>query len=262
MSNNPTETAIAIGSALTEAHYIEKTPYVVVPEGYHVEDLKKLLDKPTTINKTVRFATARSFIRYFNSFKTEHSAIFGNPDNGHIAGIIDAHSPASPDNERHVAHYQTPLSRQWKEWTAHNGKGMNQHDFTKHIEKNLLDIVSPASGEMLEISRGIQAKKEINFVSGLRLSDGSHQITYEENVQGTSAKGNIKIPEVFVLGLPVFKDGESYSVTAKLFYRIKDSQLVIWYELQNHEVTYEDALNAAWETIEKETEREIFHTDY
>ena len=112
---------------------------------------------------------------------------------------------------------------------------------------------------MLEISRGLQAKKSINFVSGFRLADGSHQIHYEEEVKGTSAKGNIKIPEEFAIALPVFKNGTAYRVIAKLRYRIRDAQLIIWYELQNKEDVLDDAINGVTDDISKQTGCDVFN---
>lgn len=252
--------ALEAGAALAEPETIDGNKYIVIPHEYDVKSLEEFQEAPSRIKKRIIFSDADSFVKYFNKFKNEDSVIFCQHEQATFTGVIDANAKDKPAHEEHKVTYQPIFSRQYNAWDESDGKGMSQESFTSFIEKNLLDIIEPDSADLLEISRGLQAKKSINFVSGIRLADGSHQIAYEEEVKGTSAKGNIKIPEEFTVGFPIFKNGEGYKLKAKLRYRIKEAQLVIWYELQSKEQALEDAIKSVTESIAEKTNSEIFNT--
>lgn len=84
---------------------------------------------------------------------------------------------------------------------------MQQAEFAEFIERNLPDIVEPVGADMLEISRSLQAKKKVSFASGIRLANGQTELTYEEDIQGTAAKGKLQIPEIFKIGIKVIEGG-------------------------------------------------------
>ena len=113
---------------------------------------------------------------------------------------------------------------------------------------------------MLEVSRTLEAKKKVNFASGIRLANGEVQFTYEEQIQGTAAKGQIKVPETFVLGIPVFHGGPRYHVEARLRYRIADGgAMTMWYDLLRPHKIIEHAALEVWKEIETETGESILH---
>ncbi|WP_373753619.1 DUF2303 family protein [Neisseria weixii] len=115
---------------------------------------------------------------------------------------------------------------------------------------------------MLEIASTLQAKKSASFSSSIRLANGSHQFSYEEDIRGTTTSGRLEIPETFLLGLQVLLNGEHYQVEARLRYRInKENQLEMWYELVRPHDIYEDAFNGVFENIEKATGVEILSAE-
>ena len=134
---------------------------------------------------------------------------------------------------------------------------MSQEQFAHFIEQNLVDIVEPVSAEMLEISRSLIAKKSASFSSAIRLSDGSHQFSYDEDIKGSTKSGNLAVPETFKIGIPVFLNGTGYAIEARLRYRIKDQSLEMWYELIRPHDVFEDAFNAIHAEISKETGMEL-----
>ena len=134
---------------------------------------------------------------------------------------------------------------------------MSQEQFAHFIEQNLVDIVEPVSAEMLEISRSLIAKKSASFSSAIRLSDGSHQFSYDEDIKGSTKSGNLAVPETFKIGIPVFLNGTGYAIEARLRYRIKEQSLEMWYELIRPHDVFEDAFNAIHAEISKETGMEL-----
>lgn len=161
----------------------------------------------------------------------------------------------------HTAFYECPLSAEWKAWSKANKNLFEQAEFAQFIEDNLPDIVEPSGADMLEISRTLEAKKKINFASGIRLSNGQQELTYEEQVAGTASKGKLQIPEVFKIGIPVLEGGPRYSVQARLRYRIDGGALVMWFDLLRPHKIIEDAVLAVWKDIEAGTGTAILNGD-
>lgn len=127
------------------------------------------------------------------------------------------------------------------------------------IENNLDDVVEPTGADLLEICRTLEAKKKVNFSSSIRLSDGSNQFTYEETVQGSAQKGQLKIPEVFVIGVPVFISGEKWKVQVRLRFRINSGELSMWLEpVRTHKII-EAAVKEIFTAVAEGTGMEPIH---
>lgn len=233
---------------------IDDTPFIVVPDGYHTESLENMLDIPTRKRGTVTLRDANSFVLLVDKHKTFNTTIFGRYDPPRFVAVFDDHGSEVPGWKEHRAVFDCPLSVEWKTWVAKSGVSMTQADFAKFIEDNLPDIAQPPAADMLEISRTLEAKKKVNFASGVRLSNGQNQLTYEEEISGTAARGQIQVPEEFTIGIPVLESGVKYAVTARLRYRIQDGgKMSMWYELVRPHKILEDAVKEVWADIEKRT---------
>lgn len=240
-------------------------PYIVIKGedgAERIESLEHLLANPTRKKGTINFADAASFTTYIAKHKTESTELFGTLSHGSFTAVIDHHSTTTAGWGQHEAKYNCPQSREWQVWTQDNKAQMKQEQFAQFIEDNLLDIIEPASADMLEISRSLEAKKKVNFKSGIRLSNGEQQIAYEESIEGSTSKNNLTIPESFFIAIPVLTGGEPYRIEARLRYRISDSaQLTMWYDLVRPHKSFEDAVQAAWEQVETATEQKILHVE-
>lgn len=238
--------------------------YAVIPEGSTVEDLERFLDAPIRARATVTAKTAETFSAYVNRFKilggaAPKTAVFADQEKFTLVGIIDYHGFGEPAFREHRVSYTAPRSLEWQTWKGKNGQTMSQTDFARFIEDNVVDIRSPAGAEVLEVSRGLQAKSSVEFASAIRLSDGSQQFTYAETIDGSTAKGTMKVPEEFTLGIPVFFGGQAYSVVARLRYRIKEGKLVLWYDLYRPEYIEKDAFEQIVADVGEKTGIEIWH---
>lgn len=247
--------AMARQQAVDDAH-----SFVVLPAGATVHSLEKQCLQPLRARGTVSLRDMRSFIAYIR----ERSNPVMELNSRRIYGVVtpkpsfrcvfNDHGVAPEAGWRDdIAMFDCPLSEEWQRWTTKNGVKMDQEAFAQHIEDNLPDIAEPTAADMLEVSRSLEAKKKVNFASGLRLSNGQTQFTYEEQVEGTAAKGRILVPEVFALGVPVFEGGDRYRLEARLRYRIADGgKLTMWYDLLRPHKIIEDATAFVWKSIEAE----------
>lgn len=251
--------AIAAGTALCGHEQVGDMPYVVVPGDYKITNLEHYLTEPTRKKGAAEMRDAASFIAYYKAHEGETSAIYGSYDPPSFRAVFNDHSGAGAGWRDFYATYACPLSPEWKIWIAANGKQKIQADFALFMEDNNLDIVEPAAADMLLISRTLEAKSKVSFSSGIRLSNGEQELTYDEQIQGTAGKGKLTIPEQFVVGIPVFDGGPRYAVTCRLRYRINGGSLVMWYDILRPHKIVEDAVKAIWKQIEDGTGETIFN---
>ncbi|MFN8758856.1 MAG: DUF2303 family protein [Tagaea sp.] len=134
------------------------------------------------------------------------------------------------------------IAQEWTDWTGINGVQKTQEQFAAFVEDHIKDVASPVAAEALEISRSLEAKKDVTFASSIRLQNGANELTYEETIQGSAAKGKLAVPDRFVLGVPVLKGGAAYALDARLRYRIHGSRLLLWFDLVRPDKIREDAL--------------------
>lgn len=207
---------------------------IMRPDGT-IEHLRPIDPPLTHVKQQVKVFDAGSFVAYVNRFKLravlaeeyseEKTTIFADPVKYALRGIIDYHSGTEPDRAAHSVDYQVPFSEQWARWRGIDGKPMGQMEFAEFVEENVQDIVDPPAAGFLDLVTGLHAKKKVAFESGVRLQDGSHQITYAEEIEA-KGRGQMVVPSEFAIGVPVFYGGEAYKVRAFLRYRIDEGRLI------------------------------------
>lgn len=258
--------AIAFGATLGDPKHAEvgpegQTPYAVMPEGFRVEDLEDTLPNPTRKRARVTLAQTKGFIDYFKKHQVGGgvSTIYGTTEPPRFVAVINDHGEGEAGWRDHIARYDCPLAVEWETWTKANKRPMTQADFAQFIEDNLPDIVDPVAADMLEISRTLEAKKKVNFASGVRLTNGEVQFTYEESVEGSASKGQLRVPEVFKIGIPAFHGGAKYQIDARLRYRIAEGGVLsMWFDLVRPHKVLEHAALEVWAAIEEATGETIF----
>ncbi len=274
MSNDNTtcnvQAAINAGAGLAGVQILDlakatpgNLPFVVLPEGYRTESLESILASPLRKKGNTTLNDAVSFIAVVNDQKGDTTRLYSTINPPTFTAVFNDHASVAGGGWRagwrdHRAVYNAPLSPEWKTWVGASGRHQTQADFAQFIETNLPDIAEPVGAVVLEVARTLEAKKKVNFASSVRLSDGSTQFTYEEDVQGSAQKGQLQVPEVFVLAIPVFENGELWKLEAQLRYRIADGgKLTIWYELLRPHKVIEAAVDDLRTTIAEKTELPI-----
>ena len=249
MNYTEDKTVLDAGTALADPSYVTDPGrgngvFATIPDGYRIEDLERYCPRPIRARDTILCETPEAFVSYYNRFKCEDvSMAFSSTNAFLVKGIIDWHSVDGPGFGDHTVVYSAPRSQEWDVWMGKNEEPMSQADFSQFVEDNVKDIRVPAGADVLEVARQLEVKKSVEFASALRLSDGQREFTYNEEVNGTTHRGQMKVPEEFKLGIPVFLGGDHYEVTARLRYRIDHGKLRIWYNLLNPHLIEQDAFS-------------------
>lgn len=213
----------------------------VLATGQRIEqiDLEPFAEAPTRKRGTVTVSDPDSFVTYVDRHSLQRATtLWGDADAGRIIAVLDDHASHSgadtPGDAGWGQHRASLILRQtedWKHWLARDGQLLYQDAFAEHIEDGVDAIREPDAATMLELAQHFHAKSGASVSSGRRLG-GEIQFSYEEQVTAKAGqKGNLEIPDTFILGLAPFDGNEPYAVTARLRFRLAEGQLLIGYRL-------------------------------
>lgn len=225
--------ALDAGSALGAVREVDNGRFAVVPEGYRLEDLESFQKSPRHARGLFTAHSVESFLIYFSRFGDANSIVFCDMERNKLAGILNHHEEGGDARHGdHCAFYSAPYSLEWERWKNANGTKMTQIDFAFFMEENASDVVEPAAATMIEVSQSLKATKKGQFVSDQRLSNGSVQFTYDEQIDATTGRKKLQVPEAFTIGVPIFYGGPRYKLEARLRFRIADGgKLSMWFDL-------------------------------
>jgi uncharacterized protein YfdQ (DUF2303 family) len=251
-----TDASAKLGAAVAVARDVGGVPYVVIPEGYVVEDLSGYLPRPLRRSGQVTLADSESFIRYVERFKTNEAQIFSDQSRDTVTAIFDFHEEGPEGRANWISHtavLKLQRSPEWTTWNGRNNKPMSQADFAQFLEDNLPDIASPDGATVLEAAKSLELHKSVFFKRGINTENGTIQLTYNEEINQGNAVGHIVLPTQFVLGLPVYENGQMYRVDAKLRYKITDEKIAFTFLLDRPHKIIEKAFSELLAEVRDET---------
>lgn len=200
------------------------------------EDDAQLAPQPQWIDQRVVLQTTASLIDYVNRFKGAETTLFADIQANRIVGGLDYHGPDEAERVAHRVTLDLPFSIEWQIWTAIDGQLMSQLEFARFLEENAADIVAPEAADLLEVCRDLQARRKVNFTKAVRTATDNENFEYEDETTATTRKGNVEIPTQFMLRIPVYFGGLTYSLSAFLRWRLVEGEgLKLGIQLHNRE---------------------------
>ncbi len=235
--------------------------------------------RPTPIRRsgTATLLDLDSLIAHVDRFKDADTLLFANDDRAHptLTAVFDYHragADADPRFGGHRSRFAFPLSDEWKAWLALNKKPMAMIEFAAFLEDRIVDVLE-AGGDLpddmqrfvaaiggniagptklMEVAFGLKVHEKSNVGETVNLATGEGEISFVSTHTDASGKP-LKVPNLFLVGIPVFKGGPAYRIAARLRYRKRDGGLTFWYELWRHEPVFDDAFGEALDRVRKET---------
>lgn len=256
------EAQVIVDTALRSAEAQELTPgkiyaFVTPDRGVHQVDLTgdQYKDQPTRKKGTTTLRDSASFLAYFGKHADANSEVYGDAERLTLTAVLNANTADTPRWGDHRAVLALRTTDAWKQWLDKDGKLMSQEQFAEFLEDHIPELLEPDSATMLEIAQSIQGVAKAEFQSGTRLSTGERALKYVETIQAKAGqKGELVIPETFVIGLVPFEGSEGYRLTARLRYRINGGPLQLGYKLERPEDTlrtaFQDVVTAIDEAID------------
>lgn len=172
----------------------------------------------------------------------------------HLAGSPTIDRDSGDPTARHCNHratYAFPLSKKWLAWMAFSGEGHSGVEMGAFLEDNILDVIDPpiqltspgiAGAEATESDLrliDIARRLEGSYGNGAQLLGMAKSFTVNETadymVANNSTTGEatiqvksehldgtgqpIKVPKLFLIGIPVFENGPAYRLPVRFQYR-------------------------------------------
>lgn len=236
---------------------------------------------------TATLTDLNSFIAHVNRFGDDDTVVFANNDRDAptLTAVLDYHRADSDGEDgrkigearfgRHRSAFAFPMSDEWKTWLKVNKQVMKMSGFAAFLEDHIIDVIPGhlvALGEeetqfmerlgsrgtiadpsrLMDLATGLQINERNAVNEVVNLSDGTGEVSFQtEHVDSAGRK--LTIPGLFVIGIPVFRNGEKYQIIARLRYRSTPEGLVFWYDLWRLDRVFDHAFNEAVERVQVET---------
>jgi hypothetical protein len=190
----------------------------------------------------------------------------------------------------HRAVYNFPLSKEWMIWRKFDGKPMSQADFAAFLEERIADVMPPdpvllgdiseaaAGGDfgdltpteqlarlarllkgefampqrLMELSRGLSVNDSQQATQSINLSTGEATLRFTSTHTDQNNEP-IKVPNLFLISIPVFNLDDMYLIAARLRYRLNAGSLTWFYQLYRLEQTFDHAFDRAVKKAAEQT---------
>ena len=239
-----------------------------------------------------------SFIAHVNRFGDGDSAVFADENRASpsVLAVLDYHrkdvlavegdeaeGSMTHGEYRHGKHrslFSFPLSDEWKAWHAGDSTKMSMADFAIFLENNVLDIAeitkaptgterfveqnggigNVADWQMLtRLARGLRIDENSTVSEAITLASGEGELTIS-NTHDTEVGGvKVKVPTMFFIEIPIFREGVFYRLPVRLRYRKDRGGVAFWYEIWRSDRSFMDAFNEAVGRIRVETPAQVFY---
>ncbi len=185
---------------------------------------------------------------------------------------------------KHRATYDFPLSQEWKLWNAIHDKPLGKDEFGEFIEANANDLLDPTpyllgqgKGEpepweqrmadiaakvqgrfgqyaaLVQLSRSFQVHETGHLNVTTNRDTGESQVQFlNEHREMDGAP--LRIPNLFMIAIPVFEEGALYRIPVRFRYRKSGDSVKFIVSLYNADVAMRDAAREAIETARAATE--------
>jgi uncharacterized protein YfdQ (DUF2303 family) len=266
--------------------WTQGVPLAVLPKGKRVCSLKPLLDEyataPDRITGTATLRDEDSFIAHVLEMRLPTTRIFANPDaaSPSLTAVYDYHAVDGENQQPafgvHRAYWPLELSKEWKAWIGAAGKSMSPTEFAEFLEKHVPDVywgdqhsdytktlisqlelrlATPSS--LIALSRNLAVNVDVQVRQAQTLASGEIAITYVE--QHKDGEGlPIKVPNAFLIAIPVILGGPAYQLLARLRYRIREGKVSWAYDLHRVDIAFDAAVKEICERVQMETDRTVF----
>lgn len=254
------QTVVDTALASTEPRELDLGKYyafTLAGGGIHTVDLTGPEHTGTLKRKagTTTVRDAESFLAYWTKHHDDASEVYADNERLTVTAVLDANAADQPRFGGHRLHLALRETEAWKQWARSDNQLMGQEEFAEFLEDHLSELLEPAAADMLEIAQSFQAASKVDFQSASRLSSGQRQFQYVETTTTKAGqKGQLTVPETFVIGLVPFEGSDGYKLTVRLRYRIGERGLRLGYKLDRpdeiRKTAFADVVKAIGEQVD------------
>lgn len=255
--------------------------------------------QPTRRKGTDTLTTLGSLIDWANRFKGESSVLFAdkNPAAPSLVCIANYHNagPANPSGRDetasygdHRGSYSFPLSKEWKFWEKVTADPLTMDELgevieaaakdfleptppllgtgkpTEDWEKRMIETAAKLGGRFAQYAQMIMLAREfaLNEASTIQVKrerDSGEQTAVFVNEHKDATGQPVKIPNLFMIAIPVFDGGDLYRLPVRLRYRTTGGKVHFILTRYDPESAFQDAFEEAVVRAQFETELPLFY---
>lgn len=238
------------------------TPYVVLPSGYVVHDLERLLPAPVRKHADISVTTTESFINYTKKHGSlDDCVIYADIDSERsrciMVAIVNDNGADEAKWRDHRCTFNPALSVEWKRWISKNSVSMSQDNFATWLEDNQSDVRSvngsPSGADILAMAQAFEINADKRVKSHINLQSGGVRFEFVED-ETKDTRTSMEVFRRFTLALPVFEgSSDAYPVEARLKYRDRGGKVSFWYELIRPDRAFKTAVQSSLDKIKEAT---------
>lgn len=158
--------------------------------------------------------------------------------------IVNAATGTAPlENELHTAECLVKLDRDFSEWVQFDRELRAQVDFAEFINDHIDCFRHPDGATMLEVAQTMRIHTNADFSSKVNLTNDAINLKFQEEIDGEAGNGDMRIPDRFTIGIPVFERGSAWEIKGRLRYRVRGGSLSIGYKLHRIDRVFESAVD-------------------
>ncbi len=203
-----------------------------------------------------------------------------------LQGVLDYHrqgAEGKPRFGKHRAVYNFPLSNEWRAWKDKNCTAMSQQEFAEFLEDRITDVIAPpdmvgapldrddpmvhlasmlggafaSPTKLMELSRGLSVRANEQVRQATNLSSGEVSLQFTSEHQDEAGQP-LKVPNLFLIAIPVFLSGALYRVAVRLRYRLRAGAISWFYELHRTDLVFDHAFTEACNKARAVTDLPLF----
>ena len=238
-----------------------------------VSDENRPVPTPAHIRQSVTLQTVDSLVDYVVAFRMPSTMLFADHNANKIVAVLDYHAAGvgSPPRELltdappatlpmadrllHRATMALPFSEEWKAWLAIDKAWMDQLAFARFLEQNAADIEAPSGADLIDVVRDINAVRSVSFKKAVRTATDNESFEYSDDTKATTKNGTVEIPNKFLLRIPVYFGGATYSLAAFLRWKLTGNELSLGISLHRAEHVRQAVFREIVDDIAARTER-------
>jgi uncharacterized protein YfdQ (DUF2303 family) len=266
-------------------------------EGMTVMGVKEFtapyLTKPAHRKGHASLTTLDSLIDHTNRFKDSDSAIFvkDTTDAPCITTVFDYHRAGADADPRFCGHkgtYEFPMSEEWKAWAKADSKPLDMVDFAEFLEdrivdvmpmplfltdpdtspetqsdRDLYDLITKINGKpcgpdkLAALSKEAKINEDSKAEQSYDPQSGRMNVRFRTEHNDDNGKP-VQIPDMFLIAIPIFKNGPAYRILVRLRYRLKGGSIIWSVSRHRPELAQEHAIAEACERVKTETGLPVF----
>jgi Uncharacterized conserved protein (DUF2303) len=196
--------------------------------------------------------------------------------NYHAAGAAGQEGDAGAAHCDHRGKYSFPLSKEWLKWMKVSDEFLSKDEMAEFIDDNAKDLLDPTQAmlipdkfkptedweirnldiahkimgrfgqlaNLIQMSREFQVHETSNLTAKTNRDTGETTFQFEE-AHNDAAGRPLKIPNLYLIAIPVFESGDLYRLTLRFKYRKRGNDLKFSLSVYDPDTAMDNAFDEA-----------------